>query len=465
MADSQFTRPDLPQLITMIRSDLLTRLNADIVLRRLDAEVYSRVMAAAVHTVYGYLDYLARNMLPDLADEDWLVRHGNLKQVPRKQPTTAAGFMRWDGVQEGITVPAGTDIQADTQQQYVTTAEATVDADRVLRAPVVAVEAGSAGNCDDGEALRLLTPISGLSSTGYAESVQGGTDLEGLEEWRSRIMARWYYTPQGGADADYKIWATDVAGISRAWVYRHYSGKIGTVGVMPATSNLENPIPDAALVAAVRDYILPLAPVAGSGLYVFAPTAKVIDMEIALAKDTEAIRGDVIREIKSALMRDGVPDGKIYYSRLSEAISLAAGQVAHKLISPATDVELGAYELPVLGTVTFSSYTTVIPDIAVRLESFTPNPIEIGNKSSAVATFEPEFVATDPETVIVWDFVPPDDSGDDPTTLAKITPSADLAGVTVEGLAAGTVHVRITVTYKGKTATDNSYLEIVEDAG
>lgn len=46
MADSQFYRPGLPQLISMIRSDLLTRFEQDTLLRRMDAEVYARVSDA-----------------------------------------------------------------------------------------------------------------------------------------------------------------------------------------------------------------------------------------------------------------------------------------------------------------------------------------------------------------------------------------------------------------------------------
>lgn len=357
MAESGFTRPDLPSLISTIRSELLTRFETDVVLRRLDVEVYARVMAASVHTLYGYLENLARNMLPDLADEDWLVRHGNLKQVPRKQPTAAGGYMRWDGVTGEITVPAGTEIQTDDQTAYLTTEDARTDADGVISAPIEAESTGTTGNQDDGTPLRLMSPIKGLSSTGYAESVEGGTDLEDLEDWRARIMARWYYTPQGGADADYKIWATDVAGITRAWVYRHYKGR-GTVGVMVANSDADNPIPDETLVEAVRQYILPLAPVAGSGLYVFAPTVKKIDMLVALAKDSAAIRAEALKELKSGLLRDGEPSGKIYLSRLSECLSLASGELAHRIISPTADVELGAEELPVLGDVEFTDYTS-----------------------------------------------------------------------------------------------------------
>lgn len=463
MAESGFSRPDLPNLIATIRSDLLTRFEADVVLRRLDAEVYSRVMAAAVHTLYGYLDYLARNMLPDLADEAWLSRHGNLKQVPRKQPTTAGGYARWDSVSTAISLDAGTEMQTDDQRLYVTTGRATVDGEGVLRAPIEAVKAGTSGNLDDKTPLRLMSPVAGLSSTGYADSVEGGTDLESLEDWRSRIMARWYYTPQGGADPDYKIWATDVAGITRAWVFRHYAGR-GTVGVMPAGSDLDNPAPDATLIEAVKQYLLPLAPVAGSGLFVFPPEVKKIDFEIALAKDTPAIRAAVTKEIKSALFRDGEPSGKIYLSRISEAISVSTDQFAHRLISPTKDVELGVYELPVLGEITWSNYNDKDIEIGVKLSPFSPNPARLPNSpdSFATATFTPENLPSLNGVNITWDFVPPEEGAPDPSTFCIITPSADDSGVKAVGVAPGTVHVRVTVEYKGKTATDNSYLDIKE---
>lgn len=107
MADSQFARPELPQLIATIRSDLLTRFQQDVVLRRMDAEVYSRVQAAAVHTLYGYIDYLARNMLPDMCDEDWLYRHARIKRCPRKNAVSAKGFARWMVLPERRRSPRG----------------------------------------------------------------------------------------------------------------------------------------------------------------------------------------------------------------------------------------------------------------------------------------------------------------------------------------------------------------------
>lgn len=354
MADSQFSRPGLPQLIAMIRSDLLTRFEQDVLLRRMDAEVYSRVQAAAVHTVYGFIDYLARNMLPDMCDEDWLYRHATMKRCPRKPATTAQGFVRWSGVSGSVSLPAGTALYRDDQVAFTTTAEATISSGE-LRAPVSADAPGSAGNTDDGIPLRLGTPVSGIPSAGYAESVGGGNDVEELETWRARVIERYYFTPQGGADHDYVIWAKEISGITRAWTFRHWQG-IGTVGVMVATNDPKNPAPDDALVTEVREHILPIAPVAGSGLFVFAATEKVIPLSIALAKDTPEIRSAIEAELDSFMLRDGQPDGVIYISRMSEAISLAAGEVAHKLLSPVSDITLGQTELPVAGEITWTAY-------------------------------------------------------------------------------------------------------------
>ncbi|EOI1326883.1 baseplate J/gp47 family protein [Citrobacter koseri] len=355
MADSQFARPELPQLIATIRSDLLTRFQQDVVLRRMDAEVYARVQAAAVHTLYGYLDYLARNMLPDLCDEDWLYRHARIKRCPRKDAVAASGFARWDGIGGTPTLPAGTQIQRDDQVTFTTTQTVTAS-DGLLRVPVVADVAGSAGNTDDGTALRLGTPVSGIPSTGYADTLNGGDDVEELEMWRARVMERYYWTPQGGADPDYVIWAKEIAVITRAWTFRHYQGT-GTVGVMVATSDPANPAPGDDVVQAVREHILPRAPVAGSGLFVFAAAEKVIPVTIALAKDTPEIRTAVTAELNSLMLRDGQPSGKVYVSRISEAISLATDEVAHQLRAPTVDVVLGQTELPVLGDITWETYT------------------------------------------------------------------------------------------------------------
>lgn len=355
MSDSDFSRPTLPQLITSIRNDVLTRFDEDEVLtdlRRKDAEIYSRVLAAAVSSLYGYIEYLAQNMLPDLADEAWLTRHAAMKKCPRKAATAASGYVRWDGVDDGITVAAGATITNDDLLVYTTTAAAT-SSGAVLRVPVTCSETGTAGNLDDGLTMTLSSPITGLSSSGLSDSLQGGTDIEDLEDWRARVIDHWYYIPQSGADDDYETWAKEVAGITRAWTYRQWMG-VGTVGVMVANSVLDNPVPDASIVSAASAYIDELAPVAGSDLYVFAPVAHTVDFRIILSKDTAAIRYAVTSELKSFLQRDGTPEGTLELSRIDEAISLATGEYSHTLKAPAAAVSIAKNELAVMGTISWT---------------------------------------------------------------------------------------------------------------
>jgi len=356
MADSDFYRPPLPDLITQIRNDILSRFQSDEVLRRADAEVYSRTVAAAVNSLYGYLDYLARNMLPDLADESWLYRHGNLKKCPRKQPAAATGWARWDGATDGVSIAAGVELQRDDQVVFVTTAAAKA-AGGILRIPVECETAGMTGNTDDGIKLTLISPVSGLSSTALADTIAGGSDLEDVEQWRARIIDRWYYIPQSGADPDYVEWAESVAGITRAWPLRNWDGP-GTVGVMCATDDDMDPTPTAAQLQSVTDYITPKSPVAGSSLFVFGPTLKTVNFQILLNPDTTDTRTAVQSELKAFLKRDGQPNGTLEISRMNEAISSAAGEYSHTLLAPSADIVLGDTELPVAGTFTWTQQSS-----------------------------------------------------------------------------------------------------------
>ncbi|VEA60313.1 tail protein [Salmonella enterica subsp. salamae] len=353
MANSDFYRPALPQLITQLRNDILSRFQQDDVLRRANAEVYSRAVAAAVNSLYGYLDYLARNALPDLADEAWLYRHGNMKKCSRKTPGAAAGWVRWDGVADGITIPDGVEIQRDDQVTFTTTAITTAAAG-VLRVPVECDETGTTGNTDDGISMTLVSPITGLSSTGQADTIIGGSDEEDIEQWRSRIIDRWYYVPQSGADPDYVEWAENIQGITRAWTKRNWMGP-GTVGVVCATDDDTDPTPSAQQLQDVYNYIAPKSPVAGSWLYVIGPAVKRIDFQILLNPDTEDTRAAVQEEVRAFLKRDGEPEVTLAMSRLNEAISSAAGEYSHTLLSPTADITLGPIELPVAGAFSWTS--------------------------------------------------------------------------------------------------------------
>lgn len=260
--------------------------------------------------------------------------------------------MRWEGVSDGLKVTAGSVIQRADLVQYTATADAT-SSGGVLRVPITCSSAGAVGNADDGTALILVTPVNGLPSSGVADTLTGGFDTEDLETWRARVIERYYWTPQGGADGDYVVWAKEVPGITRAWTYRHWMGT-GTVGVMIASSDLINPIPEESTETAARQHIEPLAPVAGSDLYVFRPVAHTVDFHIRVTPDTPEIRAAITAELRSFLLRDGYPQGELKVSRISEAISGANGEYSHQLLAPADNISIAKNELAVLGTISWT---------------------------------------------------------------------------------------------------------------
>lgn len=262
------------------------------------------------------------------------------------------GHMRWEGVSDGLKVTAGSVIQRDDLVQYTATADAT-SSGGVLRVPIACSSAGAVGNADDGTSLILVTPVNGLPSSGVADTLTGGFDTEELETWRARVIERYYWTPQGGADGDYVVWAKEVPGITRAWTYRHWMGT-GTVGVMIASSDLINPIPEESTETAARLHIEPLAPVAGSDLYVFRPVAHTVDFHIRVTPDTPEIRAAITAELRSFLLRDGYPQGELKVSRISEAISGANGEYSHQLLAPADNISIAKNELAVLGTISWT---------------------------------------------------------------------------------------------------------------
>ncbi|MGG9800238.1 baseplate J/gp47 family protein, partial [Escherichia coli] len=106
----------------------------------------------------------------------------------------ASGYMRWEGVSDGLKVTVGSVIQRDDLVQYTATADAT-SSGGVLRVPIACSSAGAVGNADDGTALILVTPVNGLPSSGVADTLTGGFDTEELETWRARVIERYYWTP------------------------------------------------------------------------------------------------------------------------------------------------------------------------------------------------------------------------------------------------------------------------------
>lgn len=353
-----FVRPDLPTLIDRAAADIESRLpGADARLRRSNLNVLARVHAGATHGLYGFLEWLARQILPDTADDEFLDRHaaiwlrdGRLPAEYAKGPLTITGT-------NGATLPAGTLWKRSDGAIYVTDAEATV-VGSTANVTVTAELAGQAGNTAAGSTLNIDSPEDGINAaaTVAVGGLVGGADLEINDSLRARVLERIQQTPQGGARHDYITWAKEVPGVTRAWCFPLEMGD-GTVTVRFVRDNDANLIPDAGEVAAVQAYIDERKPV-GMQAFAVAPVAVPQVFEIRAVPATAAVKAAIEASLRDLLLREAEPEGGdgegiILLSHQREAISLAAGEMDHQLVSPTADIEPAIGQMVTFGGITW----------------------------------------------------------------------------------------------------------------
>lgn len=347
-----FDRPSLSDLISRVSADIESRLDgADASQRRTLLGILAIVEAGAVHGLYGYLDWIAAQGMPDTADTEQLERWASIWGKQRKSASAAAGQVTFTGT-DGNVIPSGTRVARSDGLEFSTSEDGTIEAGSAA----VAVEAADTGtdyNTAAGAKLKLVTALAGVQSSAVAGDIAGGADKESDADLRARLLTRIRQAPHGGADFDYTAWALEVPGVTRAWVYPLELGA-GTVTVRIMTDGTtEDGIPAAETVDAVQAYLDAARPVTAE-VYAVAPMAVPMDPAISISPNTAAVQAAIEAELADMLLREAEPGATILVSHLREAISIATGEADHVLISPAADVAHAVGEVATLGTITWS---------------------------------------------------------------------------------------------------------------
>lgn len=347
-----FNRPSLTELNERITNDIDSRApGTEPRLRRSLFGILGRIVAGVIHGLYGYQEYKSKQYLPDTADEDHFPRHASIWKVPRKAAEFAIGNADVTGT-NGSVIEAGSLWQRSDGVEYSVDEEVTLSGGTATLA-LTAVDAGANGNASAGVTLTAVETIPGVDgqATVDANGLTNGADIESLEAWRARVLTRIQRPPHGGAKQDYEAWALEVPGVTRAWVFPKELGD-GTVTVRFVRDDDASIIPDAAEIQAVQDYIDTVRPVTAD-LTVVAPTPVELDLTIELTPNTTTVQAAVEAEIEDLLRREAEPGGTILISHIREAISIAAGETDHALVSPVADITHNTGEMAVMGTITW----------------------------------------------------------------------------------------------------------------
>lgn len=337
-----FQRPTLDQLIERVKSDFRSGLNVADIIRRSFLGVIARAMAGLSHLQLGYLDWISKQVIPDTAEDEQLIRWASIFGLQLREATFAEFNVTVTGNPGGV-VDEGEVYQNASGFQYELDAEVIIPIGGSIIGKLVAITPGTDSNMDVGGKLNLVSPIANINSEVIiSEIITIASNQETIDSLRARLLNRMQLPPLGGSANDYITWAKEVGGVTRSWVLPLYTGP-GTVAVSFVTDDELDIIPPAPKVNEVRAYIEERKPVTAL-LSVFAPVAAPMDIDIKIKPNTVEVQQNILNELNDLVKRDatlagsykspGVTnDGSILLSKINQAISIAVGLEDHEIVT------------------------------------------------------------------------------------------------------------------------------------
>lgn len=223
--DFGFVIPTLAALRDRIKGDIIshTRAPASILYGSLGYAL-SLASAAAFRAAYLYQQFVGKQIIPDRAGNDAVVRWCKLYGITASAAVKATGTVRVTGA-AGASVATGDVLQRYDGTRYLVTGGPYVYATSTTTDVTVQAEtAGSAANYTfvAGAALTFVSPPAGIVASAplkTSTSISGGADLESDASLLARLLARLSQPPQGGSRADYEAWAqAALPSTDRVWV-------------------------------------------------------------------------------------------------------------------------------------------------------------------------------------------------------------------------------------------------------
>lgn len=243
--------------IAEIRDDILSEIEAETgkqapLLPRATWRVLALAVAVVVHLAYRFGRWGRDQIFTTTADEDALIERGKEYNMSRTPAQRWRGTATATGVDDS-TIPAGHRVRSG---DYVYEVQTTVTiSGGNATVTLEALEAGEGPHRTSGDTFELASPLAGVDSElTWASTTQAGEDAESIEQFRTRLLQRQQNQPQGGAIADYVLWATEVAGISEAYAFQPTKG---FVNVYPLTDDSDpaNRIPTSSKLTEVENYV------------------------------------------------------------------------------------------------------------------------------------------------------------------------------------------------------------------
>ena len=354
-----WSTPTLKQVRSTVRDNIRGSLpGADASIPNSVLRILGDAQGGLCHLTLQYIDWLALQLLPDTAEQEWLDRHGDIWLVNadgskgRKQATFASGSATFTGVQ-GTPIPLGTQLDGPGAG-YETTADVTIGTGP-SETTVRALDPGIIGNLNTGDTLQIATDIPGADGQVTVVEMDGGVDAENDDDLRFRVLQRIQNPAMGGSVANYVTWALACPGVTRAWAASEQG--IGTITVrflMDVLRADDDGWPTPTDIEMVAAYIDKMRPVTVKDCYVVAPIKQFIDVTIVdIVPDESQVSGAIEASLRAMLHQLAKPGQTIYAAWINYAIMNATGVQSFKLVTDEDQVMEAPGNMAVLGTILF----------------------------------------------------------------------------------------------------------------
>lgn len=321
-----------------------------------DAMVRLYALAAEVQTLLAQADWVLAQSFPQTAQGQYLDYHAETRALTRLPAAKAAGILRFSAPSAVVTdyeIDAGSVAMTSGGTRFETTEKAVLaTGETYVDVPARAVEAGAGGNAVAGAVHIMSAYPVGITRCENPEAFSGGTDEESDEKLRSRVLASFKRLPNGANAAFYEQEAMHFAGVAAAKAVGRARG-IGTVDVYVST---HAGVPETALMQEIAADLQKKREIAVD-VQVKAPVKKTVNVSAELTAEPGWTMQEAADAAKTALAAyfTGERLGEsVYTAKLASILYGVEGVQNCHLLSPQADIEVGATQLPVLGTVTLT---------------------------------------------------------------------------------------------------------------
>lgn len=289
----------------------------------------------------------------DTSQSDYLTRKCAEMGIDRKPGERALGFATFTG-DMGAVIPAGTIISTVDGLGFMTDLDANIDESKTATVGVTAVEIGTEYNVSQGLIEILPADLQGVESVTNADNIDGGVDEESDESLKERYYLKVRKPITSGNIYHYRLWATEVPGISNAVVHPTWKGP-GTVKVVLIGD--DGRAPDPSIVDDVVTHIDENAPI-GADVTVVPITEMALDISVTLTLDGDLLPDDVQAQAEQAIanyLAITADDGVVRYVQVANALLDTPGVIdlAELTVNGGmSNIAIPADTIAVVGTVT-----------------------------------------------------------------------------------------------------------------